>query len=99
MTQGTSEELKKEAEIFIRDHVEPFMKDLLTHYEIWSDKYGPDIATETVSRLFAYMIHGPLAGLKEENAAGLINDISQKAFGMFMKVKRNNTSNDNEMRH
>ncbi len=99
MKEELSEELKADAEDFVSTKIAPFMEDFLASYKIWCDKYGAEAATETSSRLFAYMIHGPLAGLQEENAAGLINDISQKAFSMFLVVRDKKISNDNEVRH
>ena len=101
--QISSEEMRKEVENYVKHYIEPFMKGLTTNYKIWSEKYGADKATETVTRLFAYMIHGPLAGLKEDDAAGLINDISGKAFHMFMSVRdaeqKRETANNNAIKH
>ena len=99
MKEEISNELKRDAEEFVNNKIAPFMQDFLVNYETWCDKYGPEAATETASRLFAYLIHVPLTGLKEEGAAKLINDISQRAFSMFMKVKKEEVSNNNELIH
>ncbi len=91
------DELKEDVEEFVRSHLDPFMQTFLEHFQTWDAKYTSEQATEVASRLFAYMIHRPVAGLTAEGAADLINDIGQKAFLMYVEVQKENISNDNAL--